>query len=923
MKNIIPVFLLLFSISVSSQPLQEYYFNNSLAGTGGGGTITELLSCSAVAGSFGTDSIITTNGLCSVSTAFCFNAGGGFSYPNSSITGSYSINLFFKFNTLGGWSRIIDFSNSVNDAGFYLLNNCLNFFPNGNVGTCPYFQPNIYYLFTFVRDGATNIISVYVNGTLFSTYNDTGNVYRPATNTTPIIFFRDDNAVPCESKAGCIKYASVSSQLLSAAQVDTIWQNICNISLPPCTAAISYLGTPFNNSITSPQSVTQTGTTGGIYTSTSGLTINSTTGAITPSASTPGTYTVTYSVSNAGVCSPVTATTSVTITSSSFSCSPSGNTIIFSNYDGGFLNINVDVNIPNLKIGVVTYEPVVITLTGPYAANVTKVLRAGFPNTNNNNCNLGVFTTAINGPVPANYSIVNIPPVGLSNPNGYASGIICAYSCNTTSNQGGCNTIDQVLDYFNTQLGGSVYSLNVQYCCWQNTNTYQVSALSNSCCNSPSPSATIAYPGTPYCKSLSNAQPVTLTGSPAGTFSASPSGLSIDAVTGSITPGTSNIGNYTVTYSVAGCPNFTTTAAVGIIASPAAGISYAANAFCSGAPVQNVTQTGTTGGIYSAGTGLSIDSLTGTIAPANSAVGNYTISYTLPASGGCAAYTTTAPVAISQAVTSSFTHSICQGDTYSFSSYVADTTGIYTDTLSTSSGCDSILILNLTVNTLPTGTITTNTTIFCPGDSTQICAPAGLNSYLWNTGANGSCIYAINAGNYYVTVTDANSCSAESNHTAISVYPLPSVSVSVNGDTLSAYNATSYQWYLNGIEINGAQNSIYIAPVTGSYQVQVTDTNGCTALSNSIQVTATGITEIVSEDFKVYPNPVELERWNLECGSNMIGHTLEIFDASGRMVFSEEIRNCKSEINFTAAKGIYYLRVNTANKQVVKKLIHL
>ncbi|WP_164974518.1 hypothetical protein, partial [Flavobacterium amnicola] len=50
------------------------------------------------------------------------------------------------------------------------------------------------------------------------------------------------------------------------------------------------------------------------YASTAGLTINATTGAITPSTSTPGTYTVTYSTLASGGCGVVTATTSVTIT---------------------------------------------------------------------------------------------------------------------------------------------------------------------------------------------------------------------------------------------------------------------------------------------------------------------------------------------------------------------------------------------------------------------------------------------------------------------------------------------------------------------------------------------------------------------------------------------------------------------------------
>ena len=52
------------------------------------------------------------------------------------------------------------------------------------------------------------------------------------------------------------------------------------------------MGTPFCSAITTPQAVTLAGTgayTGGIYSSTAGLTINAATGAITPSTSTPNT----------------------------------------------------------------------------------------------------------------------------------------------------------------------------------------------------------------------------------------------------------------------------------------------------------------------------------------------------------------------------------------------------------------------------------------------------------------------------------------------------------------------------------------------------------------------------------------------------------------------------------------------------------
>jgi hypothetical protein len=162
-------------------------------------------------------------------------------------------------------------------------------------------------------------------------------------------------------------------------------------------------------------------------------------------------------------------------------CNPSGNLIIFTNYDGGILNINVDVNIPNFKIGIVSYEGVTINLSGTYVSNVTGVAYAGF---NGSDANCGsVINTTINGaPVSATTNISLYPPSPLSNPNGYPS-IICGYSCDITNNQGGCNTVDQINAYFLNYFPGSVlYAHKVQYGCW--TTSQLVSNIGNCCLTS-------------------------------------------------------------------------------------------------------------------------------------------------------------------------------------------------------------------------------------------------------------------------------------------------------------------------------------------------------------------------------------------------------------------------------------------------------
>jgi hypothetical protein len=164
-----------------------------------------------------------------------FNEGGGLAFPNSSTIGSsYTINIFWKFNSLSGYQRIIDFLDGSTDVGLYTLNNCLNFYPNGNVGACPAFVANTFYLLTLVRDGSTGNITIYVNGTSFGTYNDASNTYVPSTTTTPIVFFRDDIAsgAQCEDRDGSVKYISISTTQASAPEVANTWANICSIALP-------------------------------------------------------------------------------------------------------------------------------------------------------------------------------------------------------------------------------------------------------------------------------------------------------------------------------------------------------------------------------------------------------------------------------------------------------------------------------------------------------------------------------------------------------------------------------------------------------------------------------------------------------------------------------------------------------------------
>lgn len=53
--------------------------------------------------------------------------------------------------------------------------------------------------------------------------------------------------------------------------------------------------------------------------------------------------------------------------------------------------------------------------------------------------------------------------------------------------------------------------------------------------------------------------------------------------------------------------------------------------------------------------------------------------------------------------------------------------------------------------------------------------------------------------------------------------------------------------------IQGATSSDYVAHSTGSYYVAITDSNGCSAVSNAIIIT--GIEDLRQQFFHIYPNP--------------------------------------------------------------------
>jgi hypothetical protein len=395
-------------------------------------------------------------------------------------------------------------------------------------------------------------------------------------------------------------------------------------------------------------------------------------------------------------------------------------------------------------------------------------------------------------------------------------------------------------------------------------------------------------------------------------------------------------GSYTVT--VAGSGGCSATASATVTSS--GGITITASATDAGCGNNNgtasVTVTSGTASNYSWNTGDNTTSIS------NLAGGTYSV--TVTDASGCSA-TATASVALSGGITitassvnttcgnnnGSASVSVTSGTATGYSWSNQETTasvsnlspGTYTVTVTGSGGCTATASVTVGSGGNTPVTVTSDKTIMCSGDTAHICAPSGFVSYLWNTGATTECIDAKNAGNYYITVTDAGGCTATSNHLAINVRPQPPVSISVNGDTLLSYNAVTYQWYLNNNQIPGANMPVWIATQSGFYTVLVSDTNGCIALSLPVEVTVTGLLEISMSEVRVYPNPSQSGFWNLEFVADFVGGVITIYDNTGRLIYTDRLQGLNKEIRLNVARGVYLLQIASPGKNRSFKLVKL
>jgi len=136
----------------------------------------------------------------------------------------------------------------------------------------------------------------------------------------------------------------------------------------------------------------------------------------------------------------------------------------------------------------------------------------------------------------------------------------------------------------------------------------------------------------------------------------------------------------------------------------------------------------------------------------------------------------------------------------------------------------------------------------------------------------------------------------------------------------------SYSWLLNGVEVSTAQNPTGLA--AGTYNVVITDDNGCTVagMPITVQNTTSGTqdTPIILDGIRVFPNPTS-GNISILLPDELVGENvfMQVFDQTGRRVLVQDSVQDK-QIAMTLSglsDGLYSLVIRIDNKQVVRKIV--
>lgn len=247
--------------------------------------------------------------------------------------------------------------------------------------------------------------------------------------------------------------------------------------------------------------------------------------------------------------------------------------------------------------------------------------------------------------------------------------------------------------------------------------------------------------------------------------------------------------------------------------------------------------------------------------------------------------------------------------------------GNYQQTITDNNGC---LSTNSYVITEPAALVLNVAagSIKCFGETAQITltASGGTSPYTFTGGG------MLTAGTYTLSVSDANSCNASQSYTLTEPAQL-SASTNVQGSTGSNGSVTatptggtapySYGWS----NAETTQTISNLAP--GTYDLTVTDANGCTYTAQGIEVPlVNGLSETGIATINVYPNPAD-DNLYVAVSESMAEANITVLNLEGQVVLQNALHNQKAfNLDLSdLSEGVYLLKLNNGNASYSKRFM--
>lgn len=181
----------------------------------------------------------------------------------------------------------------------------------------------------------------------------------------------------------------------------------------------------------------------------------------------------------------------------------------------------------------------------------------------------------------------------------------------------------------------------------------------------------------------------------------------------------------------------------------------------------------------------------------------------------------------------------------------------------------------------------------CNGGNSVRLTASGLYNAQWFSVGGGTNAWVDTfstwqAGSYFVQIHGTNGCNSNSDTFLVrSLYTPPTYAITATGNQLSVPAGYEYyQWYRDGVAINGATANTYTALDNGSYRVDVGNSAYCKMSSLNLAFAGTAVSNLQVEGVacSFYPNPLRSTlQVDVEGGARNSA-TLRLVDAQGRLL---------------------------------------